>query len=351
MTALAPLTTQFAEKLRTSHNPPNTIKSTLPLLMGRYYLQRSQLDVLIDWYGKKTWLEKLAMGFLFIGGGALIGAIVHLTVLFAALASCVYLSVHFFLMEAFNTKMARENRLAEDIVAKEENIERTVTTFNGHIKTLHALNDSTSNLNAQFAGYNQQFEELINPFVTDTATYTRIAHDLEATTTRLAATIDIIKTTFNDTDLKLHAAITTMNEQAAELNANVNQLESTNAALLMRNTELMTINQAFQANLGFFTRCEELQTILESRVAEDEIISKQVRASAGKTIALNVGVGKTIEKSLNLRADIKQQQRAFSLFSSARLADIDADSAQSERVRSLLASMKQKESRQSINHD
>lgn len=312
------------------------IKSSLTLLMGRYNKERSYLAALVDGYGQASWLEKATVGLAFLALGTIIGALVQLTAVLAILASCLYLVMHFFIMDEFNIKTARETQLAADMKAQEKSLEQTAETLNECIKEMDALSQQTHAHNLQFASDISRLEKQISAFETQIATYKLATTDLKAAKDELEKINETLKVDLNETRLSLQTTIDKLNAQITSLNSNTEKLDTTNADLLERNDELARINQKLQASLatmtGFEARCEELVSAFEARNIEDAEISESIRASVSDTIACIRSAEDTMKESDRVCEELHQQRLRFfppgsEIDTDALIARVDAQIA------------------------
>lgn len=260
-------------------------KSSLKRLMDRYNQGKSYLATMIDWYGQTSWLGKAVMGLAFVAIGALIGSIIQLAIVFAILASCLYLVMHFFTMDELNIKNAREPQLVADIKMQEKSHEQTATKLNDYVQKLDTLNQkiytpnpgSVDNSHADVPLLDReihsdlaQFEHDINILKEQIKTFEIQIATHEQTTTDLKEAKD----TLQETCLLLQITIDNLTKQITALNSDVTKLTATNAGLLQQNAALRKTNQELQASL--MARNENKTKIdpVETDETADRIIKK-----------------------------------------------------------------------------
>lgn len=320
---------KYMEKLLTPQKNIVKVKSSLALLMARFNREKSYISALIDWYGQASWLDKATVGLAFLAIGTLIGAVMQLTTVFAILASALYLSLHFFIMDEFNIKTRREAQLVADIKAQEESLEQTATKLNEYIKELDSLSQKTHAQNLQFEQDIHAFKAQIKIFESQIATYKQTTIDLEAAKDALEKVNEAIKVDLNETRLSLQTTIDELNAQLTSLNVNIETLDTTNIDLVARHAELMLINQKLQASLSkmadFETRCDELLAALEVRNMDDAEISSLIPVSASDTIACIVNTNAFIKESDRVCDAISQQQLKSTSFFAQNGSEIDTD--------------------------
>ncbi len=339
---------EYVNTLRTRKQNIIDMKDSLTALMANYHKEKSYIAELIDLYGKQSWLEKTNVGLTFLAIGALIGAIANLTVIFAVLASCVYITLHFLIMNDFNIKSTRDKQLYDDLVAMEVSLNTSIRELNSATAQLNAIQTASFSLNTQYDAQNVSFQNQVNTFATQTRTYTVTIAELERYQHALTTDFDAITTQFQQASAALENARVTITEQSVSLNDAASQLGETNAALTARNAELTDINQKFQSGLILI---KELSTgykvqldRLEARVADDERIKNELYASAGVTHALNMDVASCLLASEDVCIRGEQLQRAIeqTLAVNQHGEDIDALLASAANVLASCTSNTQK---------
>lgn len=292
---------QLEELLAQKQNAIN-VKSSLKVLMDQYNKEKSYLSELVDWYGKKSWFDKVYLGSLFFVTNAVLIAIVNSAFIYAIIANSLYYAATFLIMNDYDIKSRRDKQLYEDIVAMEADLAKSAIELNDAIEQLNNLHTAACQQNIQAADQIKTFNEQISTFDGLTKNYEETIKNLELTATTMISDHEEIVTQFQNTINAFEKPTLEITRQSTDLNSVTNELEKTNNELLTRDRELADLNQTFQAHSIALSELEEkfkaYLTTLESGTIKDEV-------SADKALDARDNTDNIMKKSDNLLLKIQ----------------------------------------------
>ena len=95
------------------------VQSCLHTLMRRFN-EKSTITDAIEWYGRKTILQKAGVGVVFVAASALVGALFSLTALFTLLSIGIFYIAETLLTEHYELTERQKTDLAQDIERMEQ---------------------------------------------------------------------------------------------------------------------------------------------------------------------------------------------------------------------------------------
>ncbi|HBI21119.1 MAG TPA: hypothetical protein DDY37_00775 [Legionella sp.] len=231
------------------------VQSCLHTLMRRFN-EKSTITDAIEWYGRKTILQKAGVGIVFVAASALVGTLFSLTALFTLLAIWIFCIAETLLTEHYELTERQKSDLAQDIERMEQALFASVACLKEVTKKLDDIFLSLLKQSIQSAHLLQAFEvqtstldghisEFLSIFSTLNETSTILMHDHQ----RVVQQLELAHAQME----RDHA---TMATQSATIDAISSKLSATNDELRKRNSELITINAKFKNNLTTISELE-----------------------------------------------------------------------------------------------
>lgn len=194
------------------------VKSNFDLLIQRYSLEKSYLDQAAEWYGCKTWWNKLKLVIYSIGASTLIGA--WFTSLFCSFlcAIIVYNLVSYILQNHFRLCSIRASRLNEDISKMEKRLVEQVDKLNkieGELRNTFILIVQDQQRTCED---NLALESIVDEITAQTKKQREIIESLQIMQAELSA-----NNPFNEAQLKIIKAETEITADQENLEQKIDQ--------------------------------------------------------------------------------------------------------------------------------
>ena len=231
------------------------VQSCLNTLMRRFN-EKSTITEAIEWYGRKTILQKAVIGILFVAGSALVGAVFNLSAIFALLSFGIFCVAETLLTEHYELTESQKRELAQDIERMEQKLFESVACLKEATKKLDDIFLSLLQQSIQSAHLLKAFEVQTSTLDGQLNDFLRILASLSETNTTLLRDHQRIVQKFELAHLEMERANATIAAQSDSIDTIGLKLESTNDALHERNSELAAIHAKFQDNLTIIGELE-----------------------------------------------------------------------------------------------
>jgi vacuolar-type H+-ATPase subunit I/STV1 len=160
-------------------------QSNVELMMQRHAAERSQFNLLAEWYGKKSWWIKASLGLGIASAAAMIGALSGLAIALSILIMALYTYITYLLQNDYNITLARDQRLKEYLQQMEQELVATVNQLSQLEDNLTQVFNSLCLLNMHMTEDIQRFEQQIAELSEQTQQLSDIIQHLNKTDTSL----------------------------------------------------------------------------------------------------------------------------------------------------------------------
>ena len=289
------------------------VQSCLNTLMRRFN-EKSTITEAIEWYGRKTILQKAGIGVIFVAGSALVGALFNLSALFTLLSIGIFCAAETLLTEHYELTENQRRELAQDIKQMELNLFDSVACLKEVSKKLDDVFLNLLQQSIQSAHLLKEFEKQTSTLDGKIHDFLSIMATLSETNTTLMRDHQHIHQQLERAHLEMERANATIATQSLSLDTVGLKLDETNHKLRERNDELAAIHTKFQGNL---TTIGELEAAFkeELRVLKAESVSNE-QPHAKKTDAIAPSVRRNID---DLKVFAKQNSDARKTIENIRL--------------------------------
>ena len=289
------------------------VQSCLNTLMKRFN-EKSTITEAIEWYGRKTILQKAGIGIIFVAGSALVGALFNLSALFTLLSIGIFCAAETLLTEHYELTENQRRELAQDIEQMELKLFESVACLKEVSKKLDDVFLNLLQQSIQSAHLLKEFEKQTSTLDGQIHDFLNILATLSETNTTLMRDHQHIHQQLERAHLEMERANATIATQSLALNTIDLQLNATKHKLSERNDELADIHTKFQGNL---TTIGELEDAFKEklRVLKEQSVSNE-QPHAKTTDAISPSVRRNID---DLEVFAKQNSDARKIMESIRL--------------------------------
>ena len=231
------------------------VQSCLHTLMRRFN-EKSTITDAIEWYGRKTILQKAGVGVVFVAASALVGALFSLTALFTLLSIGIFYIAETLLTEHYELTERQKTDLAQDIERMEQALFASVACLKEVTKKLDDIFLSLLKQSIESAQLLKTFEVQTSTLDGHISEFLSIFSTLNETNATLMRDHQHVVQQLELAHAEIEQDHATMATQSATIDTIRSKLNATNDELRERSSELIAVHAKFKNNLTIISELE-----------------------------------------------------------------------------------------------